>query len=91
MPNQNCRAPWLALLVAFAAGACGYASVTDKLKTASAGHTGCVPEENDLSNVVAKPDGSGTWNATCKGKTYLCSAISTINDSQSVHCAPVAQ
>ena len=91
VPNQNCRSPWLALLIAFAAGACGCASVPEKLKTVSAGYTGCRPEENELSNVVAKPDGSGTWNATCKGKTYLCSAISTLDDSESFHCAPVAQ
>ena len=90
MPNQKCRSPWLALLIAFAAGACG-ASVTEKLQTVSAGYTGCRPEENELSNVDSKPDGSGTWNATCKGKTYLCSAISTLNNSESFQCAPVAQ
>ena len=88
---KNCRSPWLALLIVFAAGACGCASLTEKkLKTVSAGYTGCRPEENELSNVVAKPDGSGTWNATCKGKTYLCSAISTL-DNSAFHCSPVAQ
>jgi len=52
---------------------------------------GCIPDENVLSNLAPNPDGSGTWNAACKGKTYLCSTISTAHDSQSYHCAPVAQ
>jgi hypothetical protein len=50
-----------------------------------------VPEENALSNVEPNLDGSGTWNATCKGNTYLCSTIRTASESQSYHCAPVAQ
>jgi hypothetical protein len=37
------------------------------LKLVSAGHTGCLPDENELSNLKANPDGSGTWNATCHG------------------------
>jgi hypothetical protein len=65
--------------------------VQEKLKTVSAGYTGCPTEENVLSNVVAKPDGSGTWNVTCKGKVYLCSAVSTLNNSESFHCAPAVQ
>jgi hypothetical protein len=65
--------------------------VQEKLKTVSAGYTGCVPEDNALSNVVAKSDGSGTWNATCKGKIYLCSAVATVNKSESFHCTPAAQ
>ena len=78
------------------AGASGCVSVNspivqEKLKTVSAGYTGCVPDENVLSNVAARADGSGTWNATCKGKTYLCSAVATIDKSESFHCAPLAQ
>lgn len=65
--------------------------VQAKLRTVSAGYTGCNPDENVLTNVAAKADGSGTWNATCKGKTYLCSAVGTVNNSESFHCAPVAQ
>jgi hypothetical protein len=84
------------LLVTVAAGTGGCLTVNspivqDKLKTVSAGYTGCMPEDNVLSNVVAKPDGSGTWNATCKGKVYLCSAVSTLNNSESFHCALAAQ
>jgi hypothetical protein len=56
--------------------------VVNKLKMVSAGHTGCLPDENEISNVNS---GSSTWNATCKGKVYLCSGV----DSYS--CAPVAK
>ena len=65
--------------------------VRHKLQIVSAGYTGCVPEENEISNVAPNFDGSGTWNATCKGKTYLCSTIATANQDQSYHCAPVAK
>ena len=57
----------------------------------SAGHTGCMPEDNVISNVVANLDGSGTWNATCKGRVYLCSAVGSVGNSESYSCAPVAQ
>jgi len=92
------RPPWAVLLVTVAASTCGCVSmsadspmVQEKLKTVSAGYTGCAPEDNVLSNVAPKPDGSGTWNATCKGKTYLCSGVATVNKSESFHCTPVAQ
>lgn len=58
------------------------------LKLGSAGHTGCVPDENVVSNVARNPDGSGTWNVACKGKVYLCSAVALRGDSMSVSCAP---
>jgi hypothetical protein len=61
------------------------------LKLGSAGHTGCLPDDNAISNVALNPNGSGTWNATCKGKVYLCSAVALRGDSQSIGCAPVAQ
>src|SRR4051812_3559959 len=92
------HAPCLAVLAAIAASASGCTSlaenlpmVHEKLRTVSAGYTGCMPEENILSNIKPNPDGSGTWNATCKGKTYLCSAIATVDNSVSFHCAPAAQ
>jgi hypothetical protein len=86
----------IVLLGTLVAGTSGCVSVNspivqEKLKTVSAGYTGCIPEENVLSNVAAKYDGSGTWNATCKGKTYLCSAVATVDKSESFHCAPMAQ
>ena len=49
-------------------------SVTDQLKTASAGHTGCEPEQLTISN-LRSAGGGLLWNATCNGKTYLCSEI----------------
>lgn len=65
--------------------------VVNKLKTISAGHTGCIPEENEISNVNSSPDGSGTWNATCKGEVYLCSAVASVGNSESYSCSPAAK
>jgi hypothetical protein len=56
----------------------------------SAGHTGCLPEENVISNAKLSTNGSGTWNATCRGKTYLCSTYVSGN-TDIYSCAPVAQ
>jgi hypothetical protein len=61
------------------------------LQMVSAGHTGCLPDDNQISNTSMNLDGSGTWNATCKEKVYLCSAFQDINKSESYSCAPVAQ
>jgi len=89
-----------AVAIALAAGtllsvaACvtpGSAMMTNALQMVSAGHTGCLPEENQIANVKANLDGSGTWNATCKGKAYLCSAFQGVSKSESYSCAPVAQ
>jgi hypothetical protein len=52
----------------------------------TAGHTGCVPEENQLSNLVIRGNGDGTWNAVCNGKTYLCSV--TGQEHETASCAP---
>ena len=65
--------------------------ITSKLKTVSAGYTGCMPDDNQISNLNAKYDGSGTWNATCKGKSYLCSGVASTGGSESFSCAPVVQ
>ena len=65
--------------------------IVRKLQMVSAGYTGCVPGENDIFNISANLDGSGTWNATCKGKTYLCSGVSSSGGSESFSCALVAQ
>lgn len=61
--------------------------VTSRLQLISAGYTGCKPDDNAIANVVTHIDGTGLWNATCKGKVYLCSATSTTN-SESYSCAP---
>ena len=62
-------------------------AVTSQLKIRSAGYTGCTTEENEISNVNPRPDGSGTWNATCKGKVYLCSQGSSEGHASSYSCA----
>ena len=89
---------WPALLVAAVGGASGCVSVNspmvqERLKTVSAGYTGCPPDANALSNVVENHDGSGsgTWNATCNGKVYLCSSVSIRSESGPFNCAPVAK
>jgi hypothetical protein len=55
------------------------------LQQISAGYTGCLPADNQISNVDDALIGA-TWNATCKGKVYLCSSAQNAD-----HCAPVAQ
>jgi hypothetical protein len=47
--------------------------VVNQLKIRSAGFTGCAVDANVITNVTGNADGSGTWNATCKDKVYLCS------------------
>jgi hypothetical protein len=65
--------------------------VAAQLKIVSAGHTGCLPDDNELSNISMSANGSGLWNATCKGKVYLCSAVGSAGSySESYACAPVA-
>jgi hypothetical protein len=61
-------------------------SLTDQLKTASAGHTGCAPEQLTISNL--RSSGGGLlWNATCNGKTYLCSEVTSGKSSAEYSCA----
>jgi hypothetical protein len=66
------------------------ACVMDKLKTASAGHTGCTPDQLTISNHQSSLTGE-TWNATCNDKVYLCSGVMTGNSSEDFSCAPVAK
>ena len=61
--------------------------VINQLKIRSAGFTGCRTDENDISNVNPRPDGSGTWNATCKDKVYLCSQGSSAGHAATYSCA----
>jgi hypothetical protein len=64
---------------------------TTSLAVGSAGYTGCLPEENKISNVIGWA-GSETWNATCKGKVYLCSAVASVGIYQgSYSCALAVQ
>jgi hypothetical protein len=61
--------------------------VINQLKIRSAGYTGCTVDENEISNVSPRPDGSGTWNATCKSKVYLCSQGSSEGHASTYSCA----
>ena len=60
----------------------------EHLQLVSAGYTGCLPADNELSNVTTHANGDGLWNATCKGKTYLCTAAGSVGGSESFSCAP---
>jgi hypothetical protein len=73
------------ILTTLCTAACVFTPVTDQLKTASAGHTGCTPEQLTIANV--RTSGGGLlWNATCNGKTYLCDRASLTSEESS--CAP---
>lgn len=68
--------PCFLLTVLFTGGCAAIANspaVVDQLKLRSAGFTGCAVDTNVITNVKANLDGSGSWNATCKDKIYLCS------------------
>jgi hypothetical protein len=65
--------------------------VIHELQMVSAGHTGCLPAENEISQNNYNLNGSGTWNATCKGKVYLCSAVSLSGGGLFFSCAPAAR
>jgi hypothetical protein len=61
--------------------------VINQLQIRSAGYSGCTTEENEISNASPRPDGSGTWNTTCKGKVYFCSQGSSEGHASSYGCA----
>jgi len=79
----------VALIAAALTSAAGCVS-TDRLKTISAGHTGCLPDQIDITNVTETSDGGATWNATCKGQIYLCSGASA-GQSVTFSCAPAVK
>jgi hypothetical protein len=77
--------------VAFAVlAALGGCASPDELRLLSAGRTGCQPQDNKLSNVSTQALGT-TWNATCKGKVYLCTRVVSSDAAASTSCAPAAQ
>jgi hypothetical protein len=93
--------PVAVLLIALATGGCATRAdltamasnspiVVEDLKVVSAEHTGCLPDDNQISIISAKADGSGLWTAACKGKTYLCSTVATAGVS-AYSCAPQAE
>jgi hypothetical protein len=98
MLAEQCRAIATALVALGFLSSCVSGSTPAKLpaikpelQLVSAGHTGCLPSENGISNSNVNVSGTGTWNATCKGRIYLCSAVSSGNQAFEYSCAPVAQ
>ena len=70
--------------------ACQTAIMND-LKTASAGHTGCTPDQITISNHTGSVGYNETWNATCNGKVYLCSGVGNAKGSEDYSCAPAVK
>jgi hypothetical protein len=63
-----------------------------RMQLISAGHTGCLPDDNEISNVTPAFEGHVIWNATCKGKVYLCTEVSSaLGGGESFSCAPAVQ
>jgi hypothetical protein len=69
----------------------GCAISIDQLKTVSAGRTGCTPDQVAISNRAQTGGRLGTgetWNATCNGQVYLCSALVGLRETS---CMPAAR
>jgi len=78
------------LVISLALGALlGGCASTSLMQATSAGYTGCQPQANQISNVKS---GLNTllWNASCQGKTYLCSEVSDAKGRWQASCAPAA-
>lgn len=74
-------------------------TVTPTLQLISAGYTGCMPKDNQITVVSGNPgylSSDGTlWKAVCQGTTYLCSTVPSPGTSggtmASYSCAPAKQ
>jgi hypothetical protein len=66
-------------------------AIMNQLKTVSAGHTGCTPDQITISNHTGTFSNNETWNATCNGKVYLCSGVVTGKSSEDYSCAPAVK
>jgi hypothetical protein len=79
--------PVIGISLALGATLLGGCASTSLMQATSAGYTGCQPQANQISNVQS---GLNTllWNASCQGKTYLCSAVTDANGGRQVSCAP---
>jgi hypothetical protein len=55
-----------------------------RIKAASAGRTGCTPDQVTISNLrkLGEFTGNASWNAICNGKVYLCTVVQTGNNGQ---------
>lgn len=94
MISRHAQLAILASLVVLLSTACVSVSQIQKspemahaLQMISAGHTGCHPADNRISNIHLEWNGSGTWNAACNDKVYLCSAFKGVNPSATYSCA----
>ncbi|WP_144007139.1 hypothetical protein [Pelomonas sp. KK5] len=63
--------------------------VKEKLQLISAGHTGCLPQDNDVKVIAFHPGGDGVWNATCKDRKYL--STTTATTGSNVYSCALAQ
>lgn len=90
MRPEFVRLPVLTAVALVATTGCAAIS-PDLLKTVSAGHTGCTSDQVVISN-RAETGGflktGVTWNATCNGQVYLCSALTDLSEAS---CAPAAK
>lgn len=89
------RVSTAATLISVTTAACATAPVLSpfmqsQLQLVSAGHTGCLPSENEISNSTVNKSGVGTWNATCQGRVFLCAAVSSGPEVIEYSCAPLA-
>jgi hypothetical protein len=75
------------IILATLVGATACALTDGDLKALSAGHIGCAPEQLTISNRRANA-GVLLWDASCNGKTYLCSQAITGKSSAEYSCAP---
>jgi len=73
-------------LAATAALLAGCSSIGEAQQISS-GFTGCEPADNVIS---LNQEGPG-WHAVCKGKTYVCTDVSTSLHSATFSCAAAAQ
>jgi hypothetical protein len=86
-------------IVALSAGAASLAAcipAVNQLQFESAGQTGCQPDAITIAN--QKPADTGyMWNATCGGKTYLCTGLVScsgtgcVPSTTQVSCAPAVR
>jgi hypothetical protein len=59
-----------------------------RLQLISAGHTGCMPKDHQISLLQADLTGGSLWKATCKGRTYMCSGAGVVGGPGGYSCAP---
>jgi hypothetical protein len=78
--------PTVVIMLATLLGATACAVSDDQLKALSAGHIGCAPEQIAVANRRVA-EGVLLWNASCNGKTYLCSQVITGKSSNEYSCA----